>query len=122
MRFPSARFLANPVTVGSFVGAVVGKPIGIIWVTWLLVKIKSAELPKGMDWVQVVGVGIMGGLGFTMSILIAALAFSDASLVLAAKVAILAASVTSGVLGCVFMLAMTAIRNTGAKKPETAEA
>ena len=102
----------DPVTLGSLCGAVLGKPIGIIGVTALLVAIKFAKLPRGMDWHQVVGVGIMGGLGFTMSILIAGLAFTDPTEVLAAKVAILSGSVIAAVIGCVYILL------TGRKAPK----
>ena len=98
----------DPVTRGVFFGAVLGKPLGIISVTLLLVKIGFAKLPKNMDWVQVAAVGIMGGLGFTMSILISGLAFAFASEVMAAKCAILVGSLTSAVLGIVFVRAATA--------------
>ena len=98
----------DPVTRGVFFGAVLGKPLGIISVTLLLVKIGFAKLPKNMDWVQVAAVGIMGGLGFTMSILISGLAFASASEVMAAKCAILVGSLTSAALGIVFVRAATA--------------
>lgn len=98
----------DPVTRGVFFGAVLGKPLGIISVTLLLVKIGFAKLPKNMDWVQVAAVGIMGGLGFTMSILISGLAFASASEVMAAKCAILVGSLTSAVLGIVFVRAAMA--------------
>lgn len=98
----------DPVTRGVFFGAVLGKPLGIISVTLLLVKIGFAKLPKNMDWVQVAAVGIMGGLGFTMSILISGLAFASASEVMAAKCAILVGSLTSAVLGIIFVRAATA--------------
>lgn len=71
--------------------------------TFLLVKIGFAKLPQNMDWVQVAAVGIMGGLGFTMSILISGLAFDAASEVMAAKCAILLGSFTSAILGIVFV-------------------
>lgn len=103
----------DPVTRGVFFGAVLGKPLGIISVTLLLVKIGFAKLPKNMDWVQVVAVGIMGGLGFTMSILISGLAFASASEVMAAKCAILVGSLTSAVLGIVFVRAATAGHDGG---------
>ena len=95
--------LADPVTQGAFVGAVLGKPLGIIGVTFLLVKIGFAKLPEGVDWKQIIAVGIMGGLGFTMSILIAGLAFDSQAEVLAAKCAILAGSFTSSLLGILFV-------------------
>ena len=98
----------DPVTRGVFFGAVLGKPLGIISVTLLLVKIGFAKLPKNMDWVQVAAVGIMGGLGFTMSILISGLAFASVSEVMAAKCAILVGSLTSAVLGIVFVRPATA--------------
>ena len=102
-----AAIVADPVTRGVFLGAFLGKPIGIIGVTFVLVKIGFAKLPRGVDWRQIIGVGLMGGLGFTMSILIAGLAFSVESEVLAAKCAILACSVASAIVGSVFILAAT---------------
>lgn len=109
-----AAIIADPVTRGVFLGAFLGKPIGIIGVTFMLVKIGFAKLPRGVDWKQIVGVGLMGGLGFTMSILIAGLAFTVESEVLAAKCAILAGSVVAAVVGSVFILVAT-------KKPEGPE-
>lgn len=97
--------VSDPVTLGSFFGALVGKPVGIILVTWVLVKVGFARLPHGVDWHQVTGVGIMGGLGFTMSILISGLAFTEPAEVLAAKCAILSCSVVAAVVGCVYMMA-----------------
>ena len=98
----------DPVTRGVFFGAVLGKPLGIISVTLLLVKIGFAKLPKNMDWVQVAAVGIMGGLGFTMSILISGLAFPvEPFELLAAKAAILCGSVTAAVLGMLVMSRVT---------------
>ncbi|MBO7675275.1 MAG: Na+/H+ antiporter NhaA, partial [Atopobiaceae bacterium] len=71
----TGAILANSVTQGAYLGAVLGKPIGIILVTFVLVRIGFARLPRHVDWMQIIAVGIMGGLGFTMSILIAGLAF-----------------------------------------------
>ena len=103
--------LSNTVTQGAFFGAVIGKPLGIISVTFLLVRIGFARLPRHVDWMQVTAVGIMGGLGFTMSILIAGLAFPDPGLVMAAKCAILAGSVTSATLGIVYVNVACALRD-----------
>ena len=99
--------MADPVTQGVFLGAFLGKPAGIIGVTALLVKVGFAKLPRGMDRVQIAGVGLMGGLGFTMSILIAGLAFSDPAEILAAKVAILVGSVAAAAVGSLFIIAAT---------------
>ncbi|MDO4538975.1 MAG: Na+/H+ antiporter NhaA, partial [Coriobacteriales bacterium] len=95
--------LTNSVTQGAFFGAVLGKPIGIISVTLLLVRIGFAKLPRHVDTMQLIAVGIMGGLGFTMSILIASLAFDDLGLVMAAKCAILAGSIVSATLGILYV-------------------
>lgn len=94
-----ASVLTSPVAHGVFLGAVVGKPVGIIGVTVLLVRLGFARLPRGMDWAQVITVGVMGGVGFTMSILITGLAFADPAVAIAAKCAILLGSVTSALLG-----------------------
>ena len=71
--------------------------------TFLLVKVKICKLPAKVDWIQITAVGLMGGLGFTMSILISNLAFPDAGEILAAKVAVLAASFASAILGLLFV-------------------
>lgn len=105
--------LHSPVADGVFLGALLGKPVGIIVVTVLLVKIGFARLPKGVNWHQIVGVGIMGGLGFTMSILIANLAFADGMEILAAKCAILACSVASAVIGCLYLFLTSSLRPAG---------
>lgn len=102
--------VGSPVTQGAFFGAVLGKPIGIILMTLVLVRVGFAKLPRHVDWPQVIAVGIMGGLGFTMSILIASLAFGDPQLELAAKCAIMAGSVTSAVAGVAFVRASDALR------------
>ena len=99
--------VADPVFRGVLLGAFVGKPLGIVGVTTLLVKVGFAKLPRGMDRVQIAGVGLLGGLGFTMSILIAGLAFSDPGEVLAAKCAILSCSVLAALVGSAFIVAAT---------------
>ncbi len=98
------HILTSPIAGGTFFGALLGKPLGIILVTLLLVKIGFARLPKGVNWHQIIGVGIMGGLGFTMSILIGNLAFTDSEEILAAKCAILVCSVVAAILGCIYLL------------------
>ena len=97
------EIVGSPVAMGVFVGAVLGKPLGICTVTQALVRVGFARLPHNMGLTQLVAVGILGGLGFTMSILIAGLAFSDVALELMAKCAILAGSVASAVLGIAFV-------------------
>ncbi|MBP3894163.1 MAG: Na+/H+ antiporter NhaA [Atopobiaceae bacterium] len=112
--------LADPVARGAFLGAVLGKPIGIVAVTVLLVRIGFARLPNNVTWSQIIAVGIMGGMGFTMSILISGLAFHDPNEVLAAKCAILAGSVVAGVTGLVFVMAHDALTG-GSSSPRPRE-
>lgn len=109
-----AALAADRVTQGVFLGAVVGKPLGIILVTLLLVRVGFARLPRHVSWDQVVAVGIMGGMGFTMSILIAGLAFPNPFEVVAAKCAILLGSFAAGVLGILFVRAHDALTSHGA--------
>lgn len=98
------QLLLDPVALGTYFGMVLGKPIGIAGMTFILVKTHVCSLPRNVGWSHIVGVGILGGIGFTMSILISGLAFPvEPFEVLAAKAAILAASVTAAVLGMVYM-------------------
>ena len=97
--------LSEPVTLGVIAGLVVGKPLGIMVAAWLAVAAKKARLPRGVGWLEMLGVGSLAGVGFTVSIFIAGLAFTDPELVDMAKVGILAASVTSGVIGYLALVA-----------------
>lgn len=99
--------VVDPVTLGVYFGMLLGKPIGIFGMTFALVKLGMAELPSRVGWHHILGVGILGGIGFTMSILIAGLAFPSAEFeVLAAKAAILAGSTTAAVIGMAYMAAV----------------
>ena len=95
--------LANPISLGIIAGLVVGKPIGITLMTWLAVKSGKGFLPQGVNWLQVVGAGCLAGIGFTMSLFIADLAWNDEALIANAKIGILTASLISGILGFVFL-------------------
>lgn len=91
--------LASPVAWGIILGLVVGKPIGIILFAWIAVRIGVATLPRAVGWLHISGAALLGGIGFTMAIFVTGLAFMDASLILQAKIAILVASLITGVLG-----------------------
>ena len=98
----------DPVALGTYFGMLLGKPIGIVGVTFILVKSGIAELPRRVTWGHIAGVGVLGGIGFTMSILISGLAFpSEPFELLAAKAAILCGSVTAAVLGMLVMSRVT---------------
>lgn len=91
--------LFSSLGLGILFGLILGKPIGIILVSFLSVKMGICTLPKSSNWIHILGVGLLAGIGFTMSIFISLLSFSDNLLVEEAKFSILTASLVSGVLG-----------------------
>lgn len=99
--FPAAfgHVVHSPVTFGVMLGLILGKPIGISAFSFLSVKFKIASLPSNTDWKQIVGAGMIAGIGFTMSIFIATLAYQEEELQVISKIAILAGSVIAGILG-----------------------
>ena len=101
--FAGGLDLGHPVTLGVLLGLIVGKPIGVLLLSWLAVKTKLAVLPGDVSWKQMAGVACLTGIGFTMSLFIATLAFGEGALLDAAKVGILGASLVSGVLGWVLL-------------------
>ena len=98
-----ASIVGDPVAQGVFLGLVLGKPLGIVAVTTFLVKIGFSPLPEGSTWGQLLCVGVLGGVGFTMCILISGLSFTAGQEQLVAKCAVLAASVTASLLGLVLL-------------------
>ncbi|HSF46561.1 MAG TPA: Na+/H+ antiporter NhaA [Chitinophagaceae bacterium] len=96
--------LNNTLNYGILAGLVIGKPVGILLFSYLLVKLKWGMLPEGVNWAQMAGVGMLAGIGFTMSIFIAALAFSDPASQDIAKISILIASLLSVILGSLTLL------------------
>jgi NhaA family Na+:H+ antiporter len=95
--------LISPVSLGIILGLVIGKPLGIVVFTWLAVRLRLAELPSGVAWIHVLGAGILGGIGFTVSLFVTNLAFRDAAHSAPAKAAILLASGVAGFLGYVLL-------------------
>jgi NhaA family Na+:H+ antiporter len=96
----AASALGSPVAYGVLLGLVVGKPVGIALASWLAVRAGAAALPAGVTWRALSGVAVLGGIGFTMSLFIAGLAFDATPAQLtAAKLGTLTASLTAGVLG-----------------------
>jgi NhaA family Na+:H+ antiporter len=84
-------------------GLLLGKPLGIFLLCFIAVKLRIASLPKNMSWKQVLGLGLIAGIGFTMSIFIATLAFDEAEVQLISKVAIIGASLAAGVAGFIYL-------------------
>jgi NhaA family Na+:H+ antiporter len=87
------------VTLGVILGLVIGKPLGITGAAWAAVTLRVASLPSGVNWTALHGCAWLGGIGFTMSLFIATLAFEGAGLLDAAKVGILGGSVFAALIG-----------------------
>jgi Na+:H+ antiporter, NhaA family len=96
--------LTHPVTLGIVLGLVMGKPLGITLMSWLFVVTKIAVKPASLSWVQIHGAAWLGGIGFTMSLFISALAFANEDLLAIAKVAIILGSVIAGIVGSVILI------------------
>lgn len=101
------RLFTSPVpavATGIFFGLLLGKPIGIFLFSLLSVKLKIAELPQGTKWKQVWALGMIAGIGFTMSIFIDSLAFKDIDLINLGKATILLTSTLAAILGLIAMI------------------
>lgn len=91
--------LSGPLSLGIIAGLVIGKPLGIFLSCYFLISKKWAQLPDGVNWHKLIGAGILAGIGFTMSIFISALAFTNAPTEDIAKISVLVASLLAMVLG-----------------------
>jgi NhaA family Na+:H+ antiporter len=91
--------LTHPVSIGIILGLFVGKQIGIFGFSYLAVKLKIASEPEGVSWTKIYAASMLAGIGFTMSLFIANLAFNSVELLNISKVGILAASLISGIAG-----------------------
>jgi NhaA family Na+:H+ antiporter len=105
--------MESSLTWAIFLGLVVGKTVGVSTAIWLCAKSGVGKLPDGVEPLHAVAVAAVAGIGFTVSLFISDLAYSDATLVATAKVGIFLGSVTAGALGALLMLA--ASRRTSAR-------
>ena len=102
----SLEQMAGPVPMGIMFGLFVGKQLGVFGFSWIAIKLKLASLPEGSNWLQLYGVSVLTGIGFTMSLFIASLAFVDDQLFqYTDKLAILIGSFASGILGYLLLRA-----------------
>jgi NhaA family Na+:H+ antiporter len=95
--------LVHPIGIGIVLGLFFGKQLGITAFSWLAVKFGLAELPQGVSWPLIYGAGILGGIGFTMSLFISVLAFQSADYITDAKMGVLLASLLSGIVGTIVL-------------------
>lgn len=98
--------LSDPLSIGIIVALVLGKPLGILVTTWFVTLVSRARLDPALGWVDVVGVGFLAGIGFTVSLLVAELSFAAGTVASDhAKVGIFVASLTAAVLGGILLTA-----------------
>ena len=109
----------NVVTLGAFLGLLIGKPVGITLFVAIAIALGVTRLPSGVGWAAITGVGLLGGIGFTMALFIAMLAFGESPALDQAKIGVLAASVCAAVIGYL-VLRMTLAPAGTATRPEPA--
>jgi Na+:H+ antiporter, NhaA family len=106
-----ASLVLQPVSIGIILGLVFGKQIGITFFSWLSVKLGIASLPPDVSWIELYGTAWLGGIGFTMSLFVANLAFpGHEELLTNAKIGIIIASLTAGILGFLILKKITGKR------------
>jgi Na+:H+ antiporter, NhaA family len=105
------------ISQGIFFGLLIGKPIGIFLVTFIAVKARICEMPTNSTWLQVLGIGMLGGIGFTVALLITDLGFDNELFIDEAKLGVLTASAASGLVGFIFLW-LTTRRVPSAAEPE----
>ncbi|MGW0195099.1 Na+/H+ antiporter NhaA [Nonomuraea sp. NPDC003201] len=98
-----AGALSDPVAMGIVAGLLVGKPVGILTATWLVARFTRATLDEGLAWIDMAGLAVLGGIGFTVSLLIGELAFGTGEADARFKIAVLAGSLTSALLATVIL-------------------
>lgn len=110
--------LADPIMIGIVAALVIGKPVGIVATTWLLAKFTKARLDSSVKGIDLLGIGVLAGIGFTVSLLMSELSFGTGSVANDhAKVGILTASL----LAALFASVVLRIRNQQYKKIEAEE-
>ncbi|SHL34587.1 Na+/H+ antiporter NhaA [Flavobacterium xanthum] len=90
-------------SIGIIAGLIIGKPLGIFAFAFLGASLGLCKLPEDLKWKNIFGVGLLGGIGFTMSIFITILAYDDATLINSSKIAVIIASLTAGIIGFLFL-------------------
>jgi NhaA family Na+:H+ antiporter len=104
--------ISDPVAIGVVAGLVLGKPIGILLGAWTSVRLRLGALPDSIGWADVVPVAVLGGIGYTVSLLIAHLAFDDVASQEEASIAVLIASVVASIAGILLLRARSRAHRT----------
>lgn len=113
----SINAILNPVTLGIVFGLILGKFLGIVIITKLMVISKLSVLPNGVTWKHIYGLGFLGGIGFTMSLFITELAFTDENFSTQAKIGIFLASIIAGLIGFFYLKKTSKAQNDTESKP-----
>ena len=95
--------MGSLISLGIMAGLLVGKPLGIVLLTYVSVKFRICSLPLNIDWKHIIGAGLLGGIGFTMSIFISLLAFDDQELQNQSKIAVMFISFIAGLIGYLWL-------------------
>jgi NhaA family Na+:H+ antiporter len=98
-----SQIISENYTIGIALGLILGKPIGIFLFIYLATVFKLCQLPKDLNWRHILGIGSIAGIGFTMSVFIAILAFKNETIANNAKLMVLIASLISGVIGFIIL-------------------
>lgn len=112
-----AAALHNDISYGIIAGLVLGKPLGIFIMSFAAVKLKLASLPSKSGWLQLAGVGLIAGIGFTMSIFISSLAYQERELQIIAIMSVIVASLAAGIAGFIFLRVIKPVGTVLAKHP-----
>jgi NhaA family Na+:H+ antiporter len=104
--------LSSPLGLGIICGLALGKPIGVSLFSWLSVKLGIAKLPNKVNWKHIFGLGLLAGIGFTMSVFIALLSFNSIEYQIQAKFAIIVSSVLAGISGYAFLSSLNHKKTT----------
>ena len=100
----------SSLTWGVTLGLLLGKPIGVTLGVWIAVRV-GARLPLGVNWLQILGIAFLGGIGFTVSLFVTELSFESDHLLTRAKVGILGASLLSGIIGYMLLRSVKKVTN-----------
>jgi Na+:H+ antiporter, NhaA family len=96
-----SQTLSERNSIGISLGLIIGKPIGIFLLTFIAVSLRLCKLPKDLNWKSIFGVGLLGGIGFTMSIFVTLLAFENETIINNSKLVILLSSLTAACIGLI---------------------
>ena len=109
--------LLAPIPLGIALGLFLGKQIGVFSFAWVAVRMGLAQLPAGVSWLQVYGLSLLAGIGFTMSLFIGTLAFADPEHAAQVRLGVIGGSLVSAVLGFIVLFKSSAQHGAEARQP-----